>query len=103
MEWWQVALVFIAANFISSLLRRPNCDANARFTRLEHKLDCLLLHYGLEQPRPPEVSENVWAQLTAGRRIQAIRVYREEHPGASLRDARDFIEDLATRLPNGVC
>jgi len=65
-------------------------------SRLEAKLDLLLIHSGLEYDPyahlPPAVIESV----QAGRKIEAIKRYREE-TGAGLKDAKDFIEEVQRR------
>lgn len=45
------------------------------------------------QPGPVEASKSVRAELAAGRKIQAIKLYREEH-GVGLKEAKDAVEAL---------
>ena len=45
------------------------------------------------------VSESVAACLAAGNKLGAIRLYREEHPGMGLKDAKDAIDRLLSSAP----
>jgi ribosomal protein L7/L12 len=100
MNFWQVVLAFVAVNVLWSLFfSKSGWDHTAQLNRLERKLDALLAHQGLTEPRPPTVSERVWAQLNAGNRILAIKALREEQPGISLREAKDRIDELALHHP----
>lgn len=63
----------------------------ARLARVERKLDAICDHLGLEVERYPGVSEQVADALRRGRKIEAIKRYREE-TGASLRDAKDAVD-----------
>jgi ribosomal protein L7/L12 len=68
----------------------------SRVSRLDVKLDLLLKHAGVEydpyKALPPEVIN----ALQNGRKIQAIKLYREAS-GVGLKDAKDFIEDAQRR------
>jgi ribosomal protein L7/L12 len=68
----------------------------SRVARLDVKLDLLLKHAGVEydpyKALPPEVIN----ALQNGRKIQAIKLYREAS-GVGLKDAKDFIEDAQRR------
>jgi hypothetical protein len=62
---------------------------------LQRKLDALLKHQGIEMPPPPasfmspEVEQLARDPKT---KIAAIALYREENPGAGLREAAELIE-----------
>ena len=49
-----------------------------------------------EQPTP-EQTEQIVNSLATGRRIQAIKLYREA-TGKGLKDAKDFIDSLVPKL-----
>ena len=59
--------------------------------RIEKKLDLILTHLGI--PWGDETQEHIQELLRAGRKIDAIKFYREQS-GASLKDAKDFVESL---------
>ncbi|WIV54668.1 hypothetical protein [Amycolatopsis nalaikhensis] len=63
-----------------------------RLDRVERKLDAIAAHLGVTTAEPdiPEVT----ALLRQGKKIQAIKVYRER-TGADLKEARDAVERLA--------
>ncbi|MFT5290766.1 MAG: ribosomal protein L7/L12 [Planctomycetota bacterium] len=62
--------------------------------RIEHKIDLLLNHAGLAYDPYVAVSESVAAALEAGRKIEAIKIYRAE-TGAGLREAKEYVESIA--------
>jgi hypothetical protein len=45
----------------------------------------------------PEYMSQISSAIAAGRKIEAIKIYREES-GKSLADAKTFIEELSARL-----
>ncbi|GAB2702420.1 hypothetical protein [Nocardia thraciensis] len=75
-----------------------------RMERIERKLDAIMRHLQIADPLPPppvspsqpvvdgfrmaEVDE----LLTQGKKIQAIKVYRELYPATSLKAAKDAVE-----------
>ena len=98
---WIIAGIGAAIGFISG---GTGCgkveDRVKRLSRqvsdLEQKLDSLLKHQGIELPAPvsdlsPEVQR--MAQ-DPHQKIAAIKLYREEHPGAGLAEAKKRIEEF---------
>ncbi|GAA3794198.1 hypothetical protein GCM10022403_030070 [Streptomyces coacervatus] len=65
--------------------------AEKRTARVEHKLDLILDHLGLREPEP--WSDEVDALLRDGKKIQAIKAYREA-TGAGLREAKEAVDKL---------
>lgn len=68
-------------------------DMKRRINDLETKLIATMKKLGAEvpsRPMPPEVL----GLLQAGRKIEAIKVYRE-HTGQGLKDAKDAVEQVA--------
>lgn len=64
-----------------------------RIGRLETKIDLLLEHAGLTYEPFKGVPEAVVEALKDGRKILAIKRYREA-TGTGLREAKDFIDSL---------
>ncbi|MER5536360.1 ribosomal protein L7/L12 [Streptomyces mirabilis] len=62
-----------------------------RIARVEKKLDRILDHLGLAEADPE--LEQVVALARDGRKIQAIKVYREV-TGAGLKEAKDAVDRL---------
>jgi ribosomal protein L7/L12 len=62
-----------------------------RIARVERKLDLIIDHLGL-QPDDPELSQ-VTAFLRDGKKIQAIKAYREA-TGAGLAEAKEAVERM---------
>lgn len=61
-----------------------------RLRRIEHKLDLILTHLGIEYVPPPRAA---WQELAddPARKIEAIKVYREQH-GVGLAEAKKAVE-----------
>lgn len=59
---------------------------------IERKLDLILEHLGIENP-DDELEAQIRALLGAGRKIEAIKLYRE-HTGADLKSAKDAVESM---------
>ncbi len=47
---------------------------------------------------PGSESDSITAAIFAGEKIQAIRLYRELHPGTGLAEAKETVEKLAEQL-----
>ncbi len=69
---------------------RPSTNI-ARLERLEHKLDLILTHLGINYVPPPKTA---WQELAddPARKIAAIKAYREQH-GVGLAEAKKAVED----------
>ena len=77
---------------IESSASRTRAQVTRRLDRLEDKVDLLLKQAGLEEPPAPRQDEVV-ALARAGKKIEAIKVYREA-TGAGLREAKEAVERL---------
>jgi len=65
--------------------------AQDRKARLERKLDALLKHAGVDPW--PQVSGEIGELVRQGRKIEAIKLYREQ-TGAGLKEAKDRVEEM---------
>jgi ribosomal protein L7/L12 len=94
MDWllpFAVMSPLILVLLIVALGRRsPGADQARRLAAVERKLDLVMAHLGIHEPEP----DAVLRELRAGRKIQAIKIYREV-TGAGLRDAKEAVEALA--------
>ncbi|MER6982892.1 ribosomal protein L7/L12 [Streptomyces carpinensis] len=83
-----VVVVLAGVGSIESRLSR----ADRRMARVERELDLVLDHLDLREddPRLDEVS----GLVRAGKRIEAIKAYREA-TGAGLKEARDAVDRMA--------
>ncbi|MFB9662468.1 ribosomal protein L7/L12 [Glycomyces mayteni] len=63
--------------------------------RIEYKLDLIMANLGIAQAAPPEEPwlAEVRSEIRSGRKIQAIKVYRE-HTGLGLKEAKDAVERM---------
>lgn len=62
--------------------------------RMQRQLDAIMKHLGLAEPpisRPGALSPQVAALIAAGRKIEAIRLYRQE-TGEGLKQAKAAVE-----------
>lgn len=93
----------IAAVFagITALARPQRTDLGRlerRLKSLETKLDALLKHEGIESPPPPPSGLSPEVERLAkdpSRKIEAIKLYRQENPGIGLAEAKAKIEEFA--------
>ncbi|WP_433219806.1 ribosomal protein L7/L12 [Dactylosporangium sp. CS-047395] len=96
---WLAALVFtvIAITGVSLLFGRRGEDPQTarRLATIERKLDLIMDQLGIVEPEP-EVDAMVLEELRQGRKIQAIKRYREI-TGLGLKDAKDEVEALGRR------
>jgi ribosomal protein L7/L12 len=84
-----VVLLVVVVGLGSSATERR---LSRRLERMERKLDAIVAQLGVtvEEPGLAEVA----ALLREGKKIQAIKTYRER-TGADLKEARDAVERLA--------
>jgi ribosomal protein L7/L12 len=84
-----VILLLAGGGAAASAYLRP-ADRERR-QRIEHKLDLILTHLGIEYVPPPKA---VWQELAddPARKIEAIKVYREQ-TGVGLAAAKKAVED----------
>ncbi|MFI6867254.1 hypothetical protein [Nocardia sp. NPDC050406] len=75
-----------------------NSGLERRIDRLERKLDLIMRHLGIPDPSPTFDSGEIDALLLRGKKIQAIKLYRDLDPAASLVEAKNAIEERESRL-----
>ena len=61
-----------------------------RLAQLERKIDLILAHLGIDAP-PGGLSDRVRQLMADGRKIEAIKVYREQ-TGVGLKEAKDVVD-----------
>ena len=90
-----ILLILASASTRAAAARNRALDGE-RLARLERKLDALLHHLQIEVPEPDRsaVLPDVLEHLRHGRKIHAVKAYRER-TGASLADAKAAVESLA--------
>ncbi|MCX4645690.1 ribosomal protein L7/L12 [Streptomyces sp. NPDC058293] len=81
-------VVLVSIGGIESRIKRTD----RRISRVEHKIDLILDHLGLCEVDPE--LEQVATHLRNGKKIQAIKVYREI-TGAGLKEAKDAVDRMA--------
>lgn len=84
-----VALLLLAG--LASLAGSRLARNDRRLARIEHRLDLILDHLD-PRPQDPRLDE-VAGLARAGRKIEAIKTYREV-TGAGLKEAKDAVDRL---------
>jgi ferritin-like metal-binding protein YciE len=76
------------------VIQQLKADLERRVSRLEQKIDKVMEHLGIAQadPVPPEVA----GLIQAGRKIEAIKVYRRA-TGAGLKEAKEAVERIESK------
>lgn len=93
MNGWSIFLIIMAVYLALSLWSRKNeSDDEARIVRIERKLDLILKHFNIEDPG--YTADDVVDLALSGRKLEAMKVYRDLHPKAGLLDAKRVVEDL---------
>ncbi len=85
---------FCFAMVILALVQQQKADVERKLSQLEQKVDKILSHLEIAtgSPVPPEVG----GLLQAGRRIEAIKVYRRA-AGVSVKEAEEVIDRLESK------
>jgi hypothetical protein len=86
-EFW-IALAILGMTICLAVVQGRAQD---RLVRLERKVDALLKQAGID-PTPP-VSQEVGDLARQGKKIEAIKLYREQ-TGAGLAEAKEQVEAL---------
>ncbi|MFJ7155165.1 ribosomal protein L7/L12 [Streptomyces sp. NPDC101118] len=86
------ALVFAGGVITASVNARVQ-EVARRADRLDRKLDLIMAHLGISEPEPAGL-DRVRALLRDGKKIEAIKVYREL-TGEGLKEAKDAVEKLS--------
>jgi hypothetical protein len=89
-------IIFFVASGLLQLFR-PSWSTGvlaSRLTRLEFKVNKILDHLGIDHDI---VSEGVMELIQQGRKINAIKLYREQN-GTDLKESKDAVEQIAAEL-----
>jgi ribosomal protein L7/L12 len=81
----------VAARSINMI--RGMSRMESRLARLERRVDAIAAHVGLPPEPVPAGMDEVLALLADGRKIPAIKRYREV-TGAGLREAKDAVDEI---------
>jgi ribosomal protein L7/L12 len=91
-----IGLLMVMVGNVASAHTRDRARTQRRLTTIERKLDAIVNHLGVvvaDDDDEPEVRR----LIQQGRRIQAIKLYREKS-GADLATAKNAVDDLARKL-----
>lgn len=88
-------LVAIIIGFVLGRLSRSSNDGN--LMRIERKLTMLTEHFKLKWDPTVGVPEEVLAQVRAGNRVEAIKLYREL-TGIGLKESHELIDQIDKRI-----
>jgi hypothetical protein len=98
MEWIPPLLVLVVLLVVlghTGVRRVAGDQQSRRLAVIDRKLNLIMDQLGIREPGP-DAPAGVLEQLMAGRKLQAIKVYREA-TSASLAEAKDAVELLARR------
>ncbi|MBD2103948.1 hypothetical protein [Leptolyngbya sp. FACHB-261] len=98
MDIWHVLLIAISVSLAVPLFSRGNNNENeTRIAyierKLERKLDLLLKHFGIEE-QGYSADDDLVDLILSGRKIEAVKLYRELHPHENLKNAVRAVEHL---------
>ncbi|MEC3915129.1 hypothetical protein [Nocardia sp. CDC160] len=74
-----------------------NLRLERKLQRLERKIDLIIAHLGIDDPASVTDFTEIDDLLRRGKKIQAIKLYRDQDPTAGLAEARDAVEARARR------
>ncbi|MER7788533.1 ribosomal protein L7/L12 [Streptomyces sp. NPDC097640] len=86
-----IALVVMVIAVLGSAVERKVDKLNRRTAQLTRKVDLILEHLGIQEPQP-ELAP-VRALLTEGKKIHAVKAYREL-TGADLKEAKEAVDRM---------
>lgn len=88
-----VLVMIVVVVSTTALERSLSQQFSRRLNRIEGKLDQLLQHAGVE-PQPLPAEDEIRELMLAGRKIEAIKVYRKA-TGTSLAEAKAIIDKIS--------
>ncbi|KAA6221619.1 hypothetical protein CP973_06225 [Streptomyces albofaciens JCM 4342] len=88
--WTAVAAAVVVIVVLTSAGDARHKTLDRRLRRIDRKLDLIMEHLGIEETGPEGMAE-IDALLLKGRKIQAIKRYREL-TGAGLAEAKEAVE-----------
>lgn len=91
-----IGLLMVMVGNVASAHTRERARTHRRLTAIERKLDAIVNHLGVVVPDDDDEPE-VRRLIQQGRRIQAIKLYREKS-GTDLATAKNAVDDLARKL-----
>ncbi|GAB2548136.1 hypothetical protein [Nocardia heshunensis] len=74
-----------------------NLRLERKLVRLERKIDLIIGHLGIHDPAGTIDYAEIDELLQRGKKIHAIKAYREQNPTASLVEAKDIIDARSDR------
>lgn len=90
--------IFVVLLFLYLTVSGHLRESGKAVERVERKLDLVIKHLGIEGPAAdgvrPEALSEIDRCIWSDRRIEAIRLYREE-TGATLLDAKEWVDRRA--------
>lgn len=98
MYWWMILWLVVMGSLILIMagVDRGKSATERRLARLERKVDAIMRHLDVEEPRP-DLAE-VRTLIDQGKKIQAIKVYRQM-TGVGLKEAKMAVEAIEQGLP----
>lgn len=102
MDWSQVVIFgSLAVVVVAVAFSLPASKVDARLKRLESDVRLIMEHLGVQTAAERALGEHghrIDALLREGKKIEAIKVYREL-TGVGLKEAKDAVDQLAGTRP----
>lgn len=84
---------FAGSHLFTSELRKSLRQLEKQIEQLQYTLSFVVKHHGIELPPPLSgLSTEAEALAIANQKIAAIKLYREQNPGAGLLEAKQKVE-----------
>ena len=99
MDQWNVLGIVALVSLLACLPRLWFARGGdyGHLARVEHKLDLVLKHLGLDTQLRVEIPARVHELAQSGQKVAAIKLMRQSNPWLSLRQAQDYVEGGAGR------
>ena len=88
-------LLAVIVGFVLGRLSKASPDSS--LMRMDRKLTMLTEHFKLKWDPTVGVSEEVLAQVRAGNKVEAIKLYREL-TGCGLKESHELIDEIDKRI-----
>lgn len=88
-------LVAVLLGFVLGRMSKPSLDS--ALMRMDRKLTMLTEHFKLKWDPTVGVPEEVLAQVRAGNKVEAIKLYREL-TGCGLKESHELIDEIDKRI-----